>query len=70
MKNIKNPEKVVEDLNKIRDNAFIILEKMKDTAETRNLKARLQNCDDVVEYLEIATEVSLRAFQEIQERAK
>lgn len=71
MKNMKirNPEKFVDDWNKLRENTFSILENMKDTEETRVLKERLQKCDDAVELLEIATGVSLKAYQEIEERA-
>jgi integrase len=35
---------------------------MKDTAETRTLKERLQKCDDIVELLEIATKISYKAL--------
>ncbi len=59
MKNIKikNPQKLVEGSNKLRDNTFDLLEIMEDTAETRNLKERLQKCADTVELLDITTDV-------------
>jgi hypothetical protein len=48
---IKNPEKFSEDFNNLKNITLIILGKMKDTAETRTLKEKLQKCDDIVELL-------------------
>ncbi len=67
---IKNPEKLVEECNKIKDTMFDMLGKMKDTAETRTFKERLQKCDDVGELLQIAAEVTLKANQEAQKKSR
>ncbi len=64
---IKNPEKLVEECNRIQNTIFDMIGKMKDNAETRAFKERLQKCDDVGELLQIATEVTLKANQEAQE---
>ena len=61
-KQIKTPERVFGELDKLKDTTLSILEKMKDTAETRKLREKLQNCDDAVEFLEIVTEISQKAL--------
>jgi hypothetical protein len=61
-KKIKNPERFFEEVNNLKDNALSILEKMKDTAETRALKEKLQKCNDIVELLEIVTEILRKAL--------
>ncbi len=63
---IKNPEKLVEECNKFKNTIFDMMGKMKETAETRALKEKLQKCDDLAELLQIATEVTLMANQEVE----
>ncbi len=63
---IKNPEKLVEESIKFKNIIFDMLGKMKDTAETRALKEKLQKCDDLAELLQIATEITLKANQEAE----
>jgi integrase len=58
---------VVEELNKIRGITLSILEKMKDTAETRDLKEKLLKCNDAVELLEIVTQISYKALDAMNE---
>ncbi len=63
---IKNPEKLDEEYKKILNTTFVLLGNMEDTAETRALKEKLQKCDDLAELLQIATEVTLKANQEVE----
>ena len=65
---IKNPEKFSEDFNNLKNITLSILGKMKDRAETRTLKEKLQKCDDIVELLVMATEISRKALSELSEK--
>ncbi len=60
MEQIENPEKL--QLNNLKDNLLVLLEQMRDTAETRKLIEKLQKCDDPAGLLEMVTEISHEAF--------